>query len=279
VPKVTVDYGDGRRLVGTVTGNSVHYLLDPSGRLVDALPGLATPDRFLAWLRSSSELAHEWARLDDVAFAARLRDDHRRADQNLLRAVHEDLRAQGWNDGAIEDATELFEPAVDEASDAVPTAAEASRLALTKAAGEAPLLTSIGTPPLRPQQSVAVVSLAANEHWKAQLSREARGLVAARAPETVRTDLAGALERMGQRLAEDGVRNEVFLHRRIHAALAKAQTAPRWQDFNAWVYATLFLTPASDPWLGLAPTEALWGLRVDTGATSAGAAAGATGGR
>ena len=43
VPKVTIDFGDGRRLVGTVTGNSIHYVLDSHGRLVDGLPGLNGP--------------------------------------------------------------------------------------------------------------------------------------------------------------------------------------------------------------------------------------------
>lgn len=40
VPKVTVDFGDGRRLETTLTGNSVHLVLDARGRPVDAVPGL-----------------------------------------------------------------------------------------------------------------------------------------------------------------------------------------------------------------------------------------------
>lgn len=40
VPRVTIDFGDGRLIERTLTGNSVHLVLDPSGRPVDALPGL-----------------------------------------------------------------------------------------------------------------------------------------------------------------------------------------------------------------------------------------------
>ncbi|HMR11635.1 MAG TPA: hypothetical protein PKA88_37900, partial [Polyangiaceae bacterium] len=40
VPRVTIDYGDGRRLERTITGNSIHYVMDKKGRVVDALPGL-----------------------------------------------------------------------------------------------------------------------------------------------------------------------------------------------------------------------------------------------
>jgi hypothetical protein len=32
---------------------------------------------------------------------------------------------------------------------------------------------------------------------------------------------------------------------------------------NAWVYSTLFLTPASDPWLGLMPPSVYTGLPDD----------------
>ena len=31
-PKVTVDFGDGRKIVKTLTGNSIHYALDKNGR-------------------------------------------------------------------------------------------------------------------------------------------------------------------------------------------------------------------------------------------------------
>src|SRR5882724_568447 len=40
VPVVSVDFGSGRRLTRTVTGNSAHFVLDARGRPVDVLPGL-----------------------------------------------------------------------------------------------------------------------------------------------------------------------------------------------------------------------------------------------
>jgi hypothetical protein len=47
VPKVTIDFGDGRKLERTVTGNSAHYILTPDGEVVDCLPGLYGPQAFL----------------------------------------------------------------------------------------------------------------------------------------------------------------------------------------------------------------------------------------
>ena len=51
VPRVTIDYGDGRKLETTITGNSIHYLMDHSGKVIDAMPGLVTPDAFLYFLQ------------------------------------------------------------------------------------------------------------------------------------------------------------------------------------------------------------------------------------
>src|ERR1041385_1299529 len=46
VPKVTIDFGDGRKVEKTLTGNSAHIVLDPEGRPADALPGLFSPSVF-----------------------------------------------------------------------------------------------------------------------------------------------------------------------------------------------------------------------------------------
>ena len=58
VPVVTVDFGDGRVMKRTVTGNSIHYLVTPEGNVVDALPGMVSPQTFAKWL-SASQVRHE----------------------------------------------------------------------------------------------------------------------------------------------------------------------------------------------------------------------------
>jgi hypothetical protein len=60
VPVVTIDIGDGRVVKRTLTGNSIHYLLDANGRPLDALPGLYGPGAFKRWLDSSQTLFTEW---------------------------------------------------------------------------------------------------------------------------------------------------------------------------------------------------------------------------
>ena len=59
-------------------------------------------------------------------------------------------------------------------------------------------------------------------------------------------------------IALDTVRNEYLLHRRIHERFVAAAGLPETANvdtLNEWVYAALFLTPSSDPWLGLAPPD------------------------
>src|SRR5215468_9713902 len=57
VPKVTIDFGDGRRIERTLTGNSVHVVLDMHGRAADALPGLLSREVFLEELVQARHLA------------------------------------------------------------------------------------------------------------------------------------------------------------------------------------------------------------------------------
>ena len=59
-PRITIDYGDGRTIVRTVTGNSLHYVLDADGLVVDALPGLYSPQAFA---RELDEIADEYRQL------------------------------------------------------------------------------------------------------------------------------------------------------------------------------------------------------------------------
>ena len=51
-------------------------------------------------------------------------------------------------------------------------------------------------------------------------------------------------------MALDTVRNEYLLHRKIHQWLQNTAIADM-EALNSRVYAELFLTPASDPWMGL----------------------------
>lgn len=55
-PKVRIDFGNGRVLERTLKGNTVFYVCNSQGRVVDALPGVYLPGDFRAELAQSLEL-------------------------------------------------------------------------------------------------------------------------------------------------------------------------------------------------------------------------------
>jgi hypothetical protein len=56
-------------------------------------------------------------------------------------------------------------------------------------------------------------------------------------------------------MALDTVRNEFLLHSRIHQWFLGSPGQWDLERLNQKIYAELFLTPSSDPWLGLAPAD------------------------
>jgi len=56
VPRVTIDFGNGKKIERTLTGNSIHWILDAEGRPIDALPGLYSPVDFLKGLKGGVEI-------------------------------------------------------------------------------------------------------------------------------------------------------------------------------------------------------------------------------
>ncbi|MFN7141760.1 MAG: hypothetical protein ACK4UN_20770, partial [Limisphaerales bacterium] len=60
VPRVTIDFGDGRTIQRTVTGNSIHYILAADGTPIDALPGLYSARLFLEELEAAQQAAQKF---------------------------------------------------------------------------------------------------------------------------------------------------------------------------------------------------------------------------
>jgi hypothetical protein len=176
-PKITIDFGDGRKLERTVTGNSVHYVLDADGRPVDAIPGLAGAGMFRAELSEDAELEHSLRGLAPAERAARLSKHHA-----LKRAV-------------------------------------------------------------------------LNEEWPAFM---VDATPSADAPPTA---LASAPRAFEDAIVRDQGGNQYVFHARIHGWFAEeAAIAPKLATLDRRIDDQLFLTPASDPWLGLAPKDAYTAL-------------------
>ena len=174
VPRVTVDFGDGRKLERTITGNSAHYVLDAAGRPIDALPGLYGPQAFRAWLVRTKEFADRLAPISSDLGRERLMTEfhtHRRlvAEESLradLAAVAPEL---------LDDPNEALSYAsLDLQSVAKhPTALKAASRAESKSIAEVDLVA-----PFAP--SGEVLNAQDENFWRAVADRRGRREVAAK---------------------------------------------------------------------------------------------------
>ncbi|MBS1794332.1 MAG: hypothetical protein JSS81_10785 [Acidobacteria bacterium] len=235
-PRVTIDFGDGRRIERTITGNSIHYILDERGAVVDALPGLYNPDSFLKYLTGAREFMQT-----PNANAALYR-----------RQVFN--RIIGARNAAVQTAkVKLTEPKDGTgASDVAPRA-------VTKMVTEASILTAMSDDFARFDPQIEL------DGWKKLAAVYAAGTrfdpasVAFIKRQNAKTGLtdaqfAGLLTNLESLVALDTTRND-FL---FHPKLCEWLNQPRETDleaFNSRVYTELFKTPESDKWLGLYDTS------------------------
>ena len=78
----------------------------------------------------------------------------------------------------------------------------------------------------------------------------------------VELPLLAQLRTLEDSIQQDTIRNEQDLHRQLHTWFAQRQVGDL-NSFNDRVYAQLFLTPRSDPWLGLMPPDVYSGIEND----------------
>jgi hypothetical protein len=234
VPIITIDLGNGRQIKRTITGNSLHMVLDEQGRTVDILPGLYAAEDFVRELHHAVPVAVAAAKQDDQAFRVSRAEFHRgrmtamRQDfDELLKKLNipslplgVDHPGEVWlklglfgrQQAVIEGDAQraVLERA---AQAAPPAAAVAAKIALTKQLAETPAM-----------RLVRNVTLA---------------------------------------IAEDSVRNEYFLHHQIHQWLSAGINLEAREDLVAQVYSQLFLSPLDDPWYGLSQPDIYSALEND----------------
>ncbi len=237
VPKVTIDFGDGGRLERTLTGNSIHYVLDARGRLVAALPGPTGPEAFRRALVAAERAARRAARLDEDAYAtwANERLLARRAAQRDAYAAEYALLGRG--------------PAPTRPADTA-----------SKAGGERAMLAV-----LLPPDDPTLRLLADRRREHVRLDAASRAFLLAKHGATDREEAERLVDSFEATVALDEVINQ---HRMapaiVERLLAEALGTLDLEAFNDWVYAEVFATPLHDPWLGLAAADVYAALPAST---------------
>lgn len=244
-PRITIDMGDGRTMERTITGNSVHYVLDERGRVVDAIPGLYSAPQFLIALASARETWRTCAGPEGRTRSACLAQSH--------RARFDETRRQWEVRRSFTESLPAFEAILSSEgpANAAPSAFDAMLLTIGKAQIEAPLMDAIRrTPADALPDRVRWSELASVEARRTEPSEGSTALIRLKTRDAHAETLALTLAQIA---TTDGYRNSFTLHARVHAFFAeRAEGSPLTLDeLNTWVYAELFLTPADDPWLGL----------------------------
>jgi hypothetical protein len=246
VPTVTIDFGDGRVLHRTITGNSIHYLLDETGRPLDALPGLYAPKAFLAQLREMTWLYDQWSHAPASDREQRLRTYH---------AMRVRSATQTKADPAARRAR-LQQPAY---------AWETSGLAISKSGGEAAMFgkISFGMNSIVRSTQTITERVLPSEDFSAiddnalALIREKRAPLH-ESPES----LANVIESFRRTLTADTLQNEYVLRPQIHRFFQESP-ASDFAYLNQRVYAEVFQTPREDPWLGLRSDQTFTALAAE----------------
>ncbi|MEH2192303.1 MAG: hypothetical protein V7K98_06505 [Nostoc sp.] len=258
VPKVTIDFGDGRKLERTITGNSIHYILDASGRPIDAIPGLYSPKEFLRQLQQAEVAVKDYSKLapsDREAFLKKYHSDRLNSIQAQWVA---DLSRLG-----IQSPPKLVK--IPSNPSQPPTAAIASSLAVSKMRVETPMLSALQSDAERNQNALAKIT--DREVWNkiaqlyatdVKLDQNSISLIRAKKSQSANTEednLPIIVKNFETTMALDTVRNEYMLHTQIHQWFIQDKQTRSVEALNEQVYTQLFLTPSSDPWLGLFPSD------------------------
>ncbi|MFZ0064015.1 MAG: hypothetical protein WAL47_18435 [Pyrinomonadaceae bacterium] len=248
VPHVTIDFGDGRKLERTLTGNSIHYILDAQGRTIEALPGLYGPSAFLRALLVSEKVFAKLREAKEPNPGAALVTYRRNRINRLNANWLADIQKSGGGK-APEGFVQRPGP------DGKPMAILIAPAAVTKAATEVSLLrslTSFGESLGRVTDEASWRKIAQLHLSDAQLDSRSIGLIQRETRKVIgKNDLKGLLEKLQLNVAMDSVRNEYLMRTKVYALLVEDRGRSDVESLNERVYAELFLTPASDPWLGL----------------------------
>lgn len=254
-PIITIEFGDGRKLVRTITGNSIHYILDSDGQVIDGLPGLYGP---AAFMRAIGETEGIFKRMRDVEPELKwglLVSYYRNRVNRLSLDWLNDVKKTG---GQEPEGVLIRQDHNGNALAIMP-------IAITKAMTETTMLRSMMS------VSEALGRTTDDEAWKkiaalhqddARLDEHSITLIKRQTQDLPdgSKSLNNLLRTLQDSIALDTVRNEYKLHVKLYSWLFTDRRRTELNALNEKVYAELFATPRSDPWLGLLAPDVYTGL-------------------
>lgn len=267
VPRVTIDYGDGRRLERTITGNSAHYVLDEDGRVLDVLPGLYAPAVFRQELELSSALAAQ-VRGRSTGERAQLVADH--------HAQRASAAQRDWQRAIAVPAVREFWRRPLDSGNQTSEFVLAQRETITKAGIELRGIRRIArelAPEIPAEDQTDMWSAAGQWLYGAGaatvLDDASRTLVvrlhnsALRELRSNETEVTAMMARLERTIVADTALNQIRLRPEISREIIRQEGQIEFAPLNAWIYDQVFRTPRQDPWLGMLPRDVFTGVPGD----------------
>jgi hypothetical protein len=252
---ITIDFGDGRKLERTITGNSIHYVLDSSGKPIEAFPGLYGPKAFLRGLTDAEGLFKLLGRNKPEAGRSILEPHYRMRSDHISSAWLTDTATIG---GKLPKTYE-----VRKGPNGLLTAIALIPLAVTKAATEITVLRTLspaGETLGQITDEAAWRKIAQLHASDAILDSRSLSLIRRQNPALSEVEFAALVKNFQELIALDTVRNEYLMHSKLYTWLFYDRSRNDLEKFNEKVYAELFFTPRTDPWLGLLGRDIYMGI-------------------
>ncbi len=252
-PVITIDFGDGRKLVRTITGNSIHYVLSPTGEIVDALPGLYTADTFSDALTKAQTVALQPSADHFKSYQIQTEKRLMNEWQNELAAVlpKNDARLKSLVPVKISDAPDSTDYSALKALEAATDDSVWGTIATKQASASGPqqfaLLAQSTTHD--PVQTVMERKVA-----KFPTAMEASRMTISKS--IAESPLLRMMRELKSHVQLDSVRDYFWLRSEVLQVLIEQHAySPSGTlslgRVNDMVYANIFLTPKDDPYLGL----------------------------
>ena len=241
-PRITIDFGDGRKIERTITGNSIHYILDSDGEIIDALPGLYSPLAFQKYLTQANEMNAVLRNLPNERHALALMKYRKMSYDQITQKRDKSVATSGVKLTETREGTD----AVLAAPRAVSKMVIVDEYSILQVYDEfAKFEPSINFDDWNKLARVYSPNLKLDANSVAFIRRQnaKTGLT--------EDEFKGLFAKLDKFIALDTTRNDFLYHAKLYEWLNSGRGSTDLESFNARVYDEIFKTPNYDKWLGL----------------------------
>jgi len=241
-PRITIDFGDGRKIERTITGNSIHYVLTPDGKVIDAIPGLYSPVAFQKYLTQSKEMNDVLrglapARRDVALMKYRKASFDQIIEKRNKTVEHAGVKMTETASGALAILAAPMAVAkmvvVDEYS-ILRVYDDFAKFESSIKFDDWHKLAGLYSP--TPTPDAASIAFIRRQNAKTGLSKD---------------EFEGLFAKLDKFIALDTTRNDFLFHTKIYEWLNRGRGNGDLESLNSQVYDQIFQTPDHDKWLGL----------------------------